>query len=124
MCLLAIENCKALFDATQVGDYQKVKQLLEQGAHPDGHWNNQTVSFADFCKSQNQDSITPLCIACKKGHLGIIQLLLDHGASKHIILENGKTHYLIDAVTAKGDTLSMNARMWIFKLVNNFLRYQ
>jgi Ankyrin repeats (3 copies) len=62
---------EALLDAVLLGNPEKVKQLLDQGASPEA-------------KNQENDR-TALFFAAEKGNAEIVRLLLDHGANLNAV---------------------------------------
>ncbi len=65
---------KALLRASQSGDLQKVKALLN-------------VPGIDF-NAQDEDGDTPLMLACLEGHVEIVSLLLKHGPQSQLNLRD------------------------------------
>ena len=68
------DNKIRLHDACEVGDFDAVTRLLNDGA--------------DFNEVNSQDD-TPVCLACQYGHLKIVNTLLDRGAS----IESSNPYY-------------------------------
>ncbi|CAG8493447.1 9908_t:CDS:10 [Ambispora leptoticha] len=62
--------------AISSGDIQSIKKLLEQ---------DENVLYSD------ENGISPLHVACAKGHSEIVSLLLEHGHPWNAIDDNGKT---------------------------------
>lgn len=56
----------SLFAAAAVGDFDRVKELVDKGA---------------FVDAVTLDGRTPLFYAAELGHMDVVQLLIDHGAS-------------------------------------------
>ena len=76
---------KAFLEAAKTGNAIIVKELLNVGPSKD-------LLHLDF-KEGNDD--TPLHLACKNGHLEVVKLLLDNGASKNIDMISSALYYAV-----------------------------
>lgn len=104
-------------DATESGDFVRVRALLEQKAdanapQADGmtalHWaaqhgNPDTVQLliaarADV-KTTSRYGLTPLSLACVRGHAEVVGLLLEAGADPNTALPGGETALMTAART-------------------------
>ena len=68
-----VTNTKTLLEACQSGDLERVTILL------------QTATLTDINKADWTTGDTPLHLATSYGHMEIIRLLLDHGATRNIL---------------------------------------
>ena len=73
---------KQLFDCSEKGDDDCVKQLLKDGA---------------YIHSTLKDDSTPLHIASKFGHIDVVNTLLDNGADVNAEMKNGETPLYVAA---------------------------
>jgi len=72
--------------AAKAGDFDTIKQLVEQGAY--------------LNEPSDYDGKTSLHLACSEGHLNVVQHLLKNGASLHVRDRRGRTP-LFDAIRNK-----------------------
>ncbi|XP_013833466.1 ankyrin repeat domain-containing protein 66 isoform X3 [Sus scrofa] len=129
MELIKLSDMTKLHQAVAAGDYNSVKRILKKGLcdpnHKDMDWNDRT----------------PLHWAAIKGHLEVLQLLIDHGARPclvtdvgwtpaHFAAESGHLHVLktlhalhaaIDAPDFFGDTPKRIAQIYGQKACVAFL---
>lgn len=78
-------DSQKLIDAIEQGETQKVEQLLEDGINPNAT-NIKPNVFWSFLETTPQ---TPLAVACRKGDLGMVELLLKYGATAEYIQGTG-----------------------------------
>jgi len=81
----SINDAPALCKAAEIGQVQVVRQLLQQ--------RDIEIDFRD----PRADSSTALHLACECGHMEIIKLLVDHGATIDITDKWGFTPFLLAA---------------------------
>ena len=80
----------ALQKASEAGNEEAVKVLLDKGAKTDVITNK---------------GLSPLHRAAERGHIGIIKLLLDYGASSEIRDQSGRTVYICAALRGQNSVL-------------------
>lgn len=83
--LLTNNDFQKLIDAIEQGDTQRVEQLLEKGVDPNFS-NIKRNAFWSFLETTPQ---TPLAVACRKGDLEMVELLLEYGATAEYIQGTG-----------------------------------
>ena len=93
----------ALYVASHNGHVELIKSLLQNGAYVDvqeevsftfSYSTNLLVKLKRQCKNVTmiylaqilfvQKKWTPLMIACQNGHVDVVNMLLQHGASVHL----------------------------------------
>jgi 26S proteasome non-ATPase regulatory subunit 10 len=76
---------ESLHDASRVGDLHKGREILQKDSDIANRLNQRIGFFGD----------TPLHHAASAGHVDILQLLLNHGASVNAVNNDGRTplHY-------------------------------
>jgi ankyrin repeat protein len=88
-----------LFVACQEGHTEIVSLLLKYKADVNKYKIGKASSMYDVYRTRENlvrgRGLSPLFVACKNGHLEIVQLLLNHQASLELCTENGKTPLLV-----------------------------
>ena len=80
-------GCKPIHKAAYKGDLKKVKEIIDR--HP----NQINV--------QDAQGFTPLHLASSKGHIEIVEFLLNHGADIELEIFNGETPLMLAAQYAR-----------------------
>ncbi|NVJ21140.1 ankyrin repeat domain-containing protein [Myxococcus sp. AM011] len=82
----------SLFDAVLAGDRESLKSQLDAGEHPD--------PFDD-------EGLTPLMVAAREGHTGLVELLLKAGADATITNRIGESAVIIAAAHGSSNCVSV-----------------
>ena len=98
---------RELFQACEQGDTEKVRILLQQGAE---------------VNVRNMNNYTPVGIAIKNGHTGLVQLLLQHGACSRMA-NLSKASEEISAVIAQESALGPLRKILTDGIIGNRCEY-